>query len=152
MRRLSSFLTPFTKRVVPTALVCGFAIGAVATAISGKASISAMTGFAVAIVGVLLLQKMLASDLADDVIDLGDSLLIRRGAVKEKVALANLLKAESSLATNPPRVTLYFVSAGAFGKNVSFCPAGGSTIPLAPHPFVEELMRRAEQARAKSAA
>jgi hypothetical protein len=104
-------------------------------------------------VGVLLLQKILASDLADDVVDLGDSLVIRRGKVKDQVPLANLLRIEASVAVNPPRMTLYFVTPSAFGSSVSFSPVSSRSLnPFASHPLVEELMVRAQEARAKNAA
>jgi len=96
------------------------------------------------------MHKVLASDLADDVVDLGHSLVIRRGKVSDRVPLANLLKIEASFVVNPPRMTFHFLAPTAFGKAVSFCPVSVRSInPLAVHPLAEELTIRAQEAREK---
>jgi hypothetical protein len=153
MRRLSSFWTPFSKRIVPTVLLGGMAVGAISAALAGKPLADVLIGFCFAAAFVLVLQRILASDLADDVVDIGDSLIIKRGRLKDRIPLANLLKVETSVAVNPPRMTLYFVAATAFGKSVPFSPISSRSLnPFSNHPLVEELMDRAQKARTKNAA
>ena len=153
MRRISSFWTPFSKRLLPAALIGAFATGAVSAVASGAPLVGTLLAFCGAAGFTLFLQKLLASDLADDVIDLGDSLLIRRGNVKDRIPLANLLNVDESMAVNPPRMTIHFVKPTAFGKAVAFSPVSSRHLnPFARHSLVEELMLRAQSAREKNAA
>jgi len=147
MRRLSSFWTPFSKWIIPAFLICAFATGAISSAASHGFSTELLLGFCGVVAFIVFLQKVLASDLADEVIDFGDSLFVRRGRLKDRIPLANVLKVETSVAVNPPRMTIYFVKPSAFGNSVAFSPVSGTINPFAKHPLVEELMARAQHAR-----
>src|SRR5664279_5562763 len=107
MRRLSSFWTPFSTWNIPAFLICAFATGAISSAASHGFSTELLLGFCGVVAFIVFLQKVLASDLADEVIDFGDSLFVRRGRLKDRIPLANVLKVETSVAVNPPRMTIY---------------------------------------------
>jgi hypothetical protein len=150
MKRLSSFWTPLSKRLLPAGLIAAFAIGAISAAASGIPLFKAFLGFCGAAGFILFLQKTLASDLADEVIDLGDSLLVRRGTVKDKILLVNLMKIDEAVGVSPPRMTIHFVKRTAFGNSVTFSPI--SSRHFNPrHSLAEELMLRAQKAREQNA-
>jgi hypothetical protein len=155
MKRISSFWTALLKRVFPLVFFAVLAIVAAQAVAEGKLSTDPafFLGSALAAGFVYLLWRVLVSDLADEVLDFGDHLLVRRGALKERVYLSNIVKVDTSFNTNPERMTLHLVEAGRLGRLITFSPAPGKSLnPLARNPLAEELMSRAQKARSKSEA
>ncbi|UOF16665.1 hypothetical protein IEQ11_08515 [Lysobacter capsici] len=58
--------------------------------------------------------------LADEVVDHGDYLRVRRGSIEESIPIADIEKISSSHAFRPARVTLLLRRPGRLGDRVSF--------------------------------
>jgi len=89
-------------------------------------------------------------DLADEVVDQGDSLLVRRGDVEEKVPLTNIMEVKDSGRGDSPRIVLRLIVPGKFGRRIAFMPkqdVGWSFNPFAKTEVGENLIARVEQAR-----
>jgi len=155
MRRISAGTTLVSKRIFPllwVGVLCAVVTGG---AVEGKFLNDPwfFVGPLVVLVFGLLLWWLLASDLADEVIDMGEYLVVRRGKLEDKIYFKNIQNIDTSKNVNPPRVTIRLIQPGSFGKLVSFSPkAAPSLNPFAANPLVEELITRAHQARAQSAA
>ena len=100
---------------------------------------------AMGVFGYLLLKK-LVFDLADEVSDAGDYLVVRFGNVEDRIALANIINVSYSIMINPPRVTLTLRQPSRFGKEVSFSPPV-SWVPFSKSPIIAELIERIDAAR-----
>jgi len=149
---ISSSLTRVHKQLVPViwlvvlALVLSGAIAsreaaAIVTTV-GCAGVMSAIGF--------VLMKKLVWDMADEVEDHGDYLVVRKGDEEERIALTNIRKVRETKLVNPPRVTLSLVSPGRFGTDIVFTPAMKFRLnPLAKHPLVNDLNARADLARAR---
>lgn len=91
-------------------------------------------------------------DLADEVYDCGDSLLIRNRSKEDTIALSNIMNVSASTYMNPPRVTLRLVTPSKFGSEVAFSPIVGFTLnPFAKNRVTENLIVRVDQARSRRA-
>jgi hypothetical protein len=105
-----------------------------------------------AIVGYFIMKK-LTFDLVDEVLDAGDALVIRNRSIEVRVPLADIINVNYTQATSPPRVTLSLRNPSQFGDQVTFC-APVRFSPLAafsPSPIVDELIKRIDAARRRSA-
>ena len=100
---------------------------------------------AMGVFGYLLLKK-LVFDLADEVSDAGDFLVVRFGNVEDRIALANIINVSYSVMINPPRVTLTLRQPSRFGKEVSFSPPV-NWIPFSKSLIITELIERIDAAR-----
>ena len=90
------------------------------------------------------------SDLADEVEDHGDWLLVRRGDIEDKVLLTNIMRVNDSGRGDSPRIVLRLIAPGRFGRVVAFMPRPDSdwTLnPFAKTEVAENLIARVEQAR-----
>ena len=90
------------------------------------------------------------ADLADQVEDHGDSLLVRRGDVEEKVLLTNIMQVKDSGRGDSPRIVLRLVNPGRFGRQIAFIPqrdSGWSFNPFAKTEVGADLTERVKQAR-----
>jgi hypothetical protein len=107
-------------------------------------------------VGLFFLMKKTIWDLADEVEDGGDFLLVRMGGRQERVELANILNAwPSSARTNPPRITLQLAEPGTLGAKIAFSPASNgflTLIPFSPNKIADDLIARVDQVRSHRAA
>jgi hypothetical protein len=92
-----------------------------------------------------LLKKMVF-DLADEVFDAGDSLIVRFGSEQERILLSQIINVSYSYVTNPARVTLTLRTPGRFGKEITFMPPQ-RFIPFAKSPIVADLIDRIDAAR-----
>ncbi len=82
--------------------------------------------------------------LADEVLDGGDHLVIRRGKREARIEPANA--SEVSVDSGPPTiVTLQLRLTSEFGANVSFLPNPTSRNPLATSSIAEDLVRGVQQ-------
>ena len=152
MTRISSKTTYFYKKVFPV-LWFGFLAVFVAIALASGAAIRApffLVGpCLMAAIGFFLVKKLLGN-LADEVYDCGDSLLVRNRGQEDRVALSNIMNVSASTNMNPPRITLRLVTPGKFGNEVTFSPTAKFTFnPFARNPVADDLMVRVDQARSK---
>jgi hypothetical protein len=98
-----------------------------------------------------VLMKKLVWDLVDEVYDGGDFLLVKNGVKEHQVPLTDVMNVSSSVAVNPPRVTLRLRGAsaiGPLGSEFSFSPTRTFTLnPFAKNRVAEDLIVRVEKAR-----
>lgn len=93
-----------------------------------------------------VLDMVFFSDLADEVQDCGDHLVVSRGEVTERIPLTNLRSVEAD--PDGEFVTLHFVKSTAFGRKITFNPVASLRLnPFREHPLAEDLMNRAHAAR-----
>jgi hypothetical protein len=95
------------------------------------------------------LFRSLIFDLADEVMDEGAALTVRKGKDVERIALEDIINVNSTMLVNPPRITLTLRRPCAFGEAVSFMPPARFAIASAfrIHPIAEDLIRRIEAKR-----
>jgi hypothetical protein len=129
MQRISSRSTFFTKRVFPV-IWFGFLVFFVAVTLVNKPARGLPVVF----------------DLADEVLDAGDALIVRFGSEQERIPLSEIINVSYVYMTNPPRVTLTLRTLCQFGKEVSFSPPT-RFLPFAKSPIVADLIERADAAR-----
>lgn len=150
MQQISSGQTTAVKRLFPafwTGLVLVFALGAVAGHARLELTLILLLLASAAVIGRLVFRK-LVWDLADDVIDGGDHLLVRRGNVAERVSLANVLNVSVIPIANPLRVSLRLYRPGRLGDKVVFIPRSKSRFnPFARSRVAESLIARVEHLR-----
>ena len=99
------------------------------------------------------LFKKLVWDLADEVYDCGESLLVRNRGKEERVDLSNVMNVNVSSLTNPPRITLRLDKPSRlFGSEIAFSPEAPISInPFAKNKVGDDLIVRVDQARRKRA-
>jgi hypothetical protein len=149
MKRISSRTTFFTKRVFPV-IWFGFLVLFVASTLSKKSSGGLPVAFFImpafmAAFGYFIMKK-LVFDLADEVFDAGDALVVRFGSEQERIPLSEIINVSYSYMVNPPRITLTLRTPGNFGKEVSFSPPT-TFVPFAKSPIVADLIERVDVAR-----
>jgi len=152
MKKISSRSTVFYKKLFPTAWF-GFLVMFVVVGLTkrefGVVDWWPFVGVPIfmAVLGFVIMRK-LVWDLADEVHDGGDFLLVRKGGDEERVPLANIMNVNSSINANPQRVTLRLVKPGKFGPEISFAlPARFSFRLFATHPIADDLIVRVDRAR-----
>ncbi|HMK20808.1 MAG TPA: hypothetical protein VK466_00650 [Terriglobales bacterium] len=90
--------------------------------------------------------KRNAQDLADEVYDCGDSLLVRKSGEEDRIALANIVNLNFS--AEPSRITLTLDPPRKFGDYVRFAPPPQVYWgPNPENPIAQDLVMRAGQAR-----
>ena len=153
MQRISSQMTFFSKTVFPLVWF-GFLAFFVVLILFTKNDQGGPPLFALvvpafmAVIGFFVMKKMVW-DLADEVMDAGDSLVVRFGSEQENISLSNIINVSYSYMMNPARVTLTLRTPGRFGKEVSFSPPQ-SFVPFARSPVVANLIERVDAARRAS--
>jgi hypothetical protein len=91
-------------------------------------------------------------NLVDEVLDDGDSLLVRFRGEEERIPFSNIDDVTQWNA-RPPRITLRLATPCKFGERVSFMPKSRFTLnPFWMNPIVKDLLRRAQKARGVAAA
>jgi hypothetical protein len=154
VKKISSGMLFVTKKIFPVAwfgFLAVFFFMVVFAGGRGKAALPPVPFLLVptlmAIFGFFLMKK-LVWDLADEVYDGGDFLLIKKGSEEERVELSNIMNVSFSMLVNPPRVTLRLVTPGIFGQEIAFSPVTGFRLnPFARNPMVDDLVMRVDQAR-----
>jgi hypothetical protein len=150
MERISSGMTFFYKRIFPAfwfGFLGIFVIVALIGDMSGNGSpLPFLIGPAIMAVFGFFLIKKLIWDLADEVLDAGDSLIVRFENEQEQVPFANIINLDYSYMTSPPRVTLTLRTPCRFGGKISFCPPL-RFIPFARSAVIDDLIRRVDAAR-----
>lgn len=79
----------------------------------------------------------------------GDTLLLKNRRRQARVALAEVMNVEAPVMINPRRISLMLRNGSAFGREVSFVPAGRRAFRGAwqRHPLASELIERVDAAR-----
>jgi hypothetical protein len=95
--------------------------------------------------GYFMMKKMVW-DLADEVLDAGDSLIVRFGRDQERIPLSNIINVSYAYLMSPAHVTLTLREAGRFGDEVSFA-APTKFMPFAKSQDIVGLIRRVDAAR-----
>jgi len=150
MEPISSRMTFYYKRIFPLFWFGLLAIMAVTiVASSGRKGspplfFLAFLGF-MALMGVFIMKK-LVWDLADEVLDAGDALVVRFGSEEERIPLSEIVNVSYAWVQGPPRVTLTLRTAGKFGNEVSFA-APHRFVPFAKSPAIVGLIQRVDAAR-----
>jgi hypothetical protein len=150
MQRISSRGTFINKRVFPVVWFGFLAVFFTAPMLGRGPRGDVPFGFLVVpifmgIFGYFLMKKMVF-DLADEVFDDGNSLVVRIGGEEERIPLSEIINVSYSSMANPSRVTLTLRTPGRFGKEVSFSPPQ-RFLPFAKSPIVADLIERVDAAR-----
>jgi hypothetical protein len=145
MRPLSSKMTFFYKRILPV-IWFGIVLLFVAVGLSSNASFL-IAALLMGVFGYSIMKKMVFN-LADEVLDTGDALVVRSGGQEERIALSDIKNVNYSPYSNPPLVTLSVRRQTVFGDTVAFC-APGSVVPLWSSPVIHDLIDRVDAARRK---
>jgi len=90
--------------------------------------------------------KKFSFNLVDEVLDVGDALLVRSGGREERIALADITNVNYLPYGNPSQVSLSLRRPSVFGDTIVFC---GPTrfMPLSSDPIIEKLIHRIDAAR-----
>lgn len=150
MQQISSRSTFFYKRIFPVILL-GFLGLFVVVVFAAKNNQGHPPLFALIMplvmgVFVFFLLRKLVWDLADQVMDAGDALIVRFGNDEERVPLSYIINISYSNMMNPPRVTLTLRAPSRFGREIAFC-APTRFVPLAKSPVIDDLIERVDAAR-----
>jgi hypothetical protein len=155
MRRISSRMTFFNKRVFPV-LWFGFLIlfiaGPLVSSVVRNTAPPPLPFFIVPIIMIAagyFLMKRLIFVLVDEVWEDGNSLLIKNRGEEERVALSDIKNVSYSPFMNPPRVTLSLRRSTAFGDEITFT-APVRFVPLAQSPVIQDLIDRVDHARGRN--
>ena len=89
-------------------------------------------------------MKKLTFDLADEVLDAGDALVVRSSGREERIALSGIKNV--SYSPYMPQVTLSLRRHTVFGDTVTFC-GPFSIVPLWSNPVIADLIDRVDAAR-----
>lgn len=154
MKQISSKYLFFAKKGFPL-LWFGFLAFFVAEAIMNgayeKEPMILVVPCTMAVLGFFLMKNLLW-DLADEVYDCGDFLVVKNRGLEERVPLSNIMNVSASMNMNPRRITLRLVAPGKLGQEISFSPAAPFTRNLfAKNPVAEDLIVRVDKARSKRA-
>lgn len=154
MESISSGQTFLIKRILPAIWVLmvsfgGLVVTGVIFQAHAKVAPAALAGPVLALVFGIVLFRKLVWDLADEVKDGGDFLIVRRGSIEDRVQLTNVMNVNMSQFTNPKRLTLRLRTPGKFGDEIVFIPKlpPFQLNPFARNAIAEKLIQRVDQAR-----
>ena len=151
MKKISSNYLFFTKHIFPTlwfGIIGVVLVMMIWSKAYEKAPMAIIVPCVMAVFGYFLMKK-LVWDLADEVYDCGDYLLIRSGEEEERIPLSEIMNVSASLLVNPPRVTLRLVKAGKMGEEIAFSPVKPFSFnPFDRNKIVDDLIFRVDKARA----
>ncbi|HXF78924.1 MAG TPA: hypothetical protein VN598_08690 [Usitatibacter sp.] len=153
MKRISSKQTFFLKRIFPVAFVAlAFAPLLLVYSQTGSFHAGAVAPAILIVFVLAVIYPKLIWNLADEVYDGGDYLLVKRGRLEERIALSDIMNVDSSVMVNPPRITLRLARPGKLGNEVVFSPVRPMTLnPFARSAIAEDLIVRVDAARVKRA-
>lgn len=150
MQRISSGSIAFGKVVFPVIwfglLAIGFLLALFGKNTHGNHSLVAIvTPLFMAAVGYFIMKKTMWG-MADEVLDAGDSLIVRIGQEQEQIPLANIINVGYQPMTDGSRVTLILRNPSRFGNEISFY-ALRKFLPYGQNPVITELIQRIDAAR-----
>ena len=153
MRRISSQWTFFYKFIFPIVWV-GFIIVFLAVAVfaptrsgQGFPIPALIVPIFMLVIGFTIMKKFIF-DLADEVWDDGDTLVVKKSGQEERIALRDIKNVNYSTMSSPPRVVLSLRRPSLFGDQVAFC-APIRFVPFATSPIIDDLINRIDAARQK---
>ena len=150
MKRISHY-TFFRKRVFPAIWIgfwSSFVFLGFAVARDPNLGLLILTAFALTLaVAGHFVARAITADLADEVWDCGEELLVKHRGREGRVLLTDCTKVEFT-GSRPPRITLILRQPSVFGTQISFCPHPGR-IPFSTPPLVAELNSRIHAARSE---
>ena len=153
MRRLSSTMTVFYKRVFPVLWLLFLVLPVVAlwnvpTRNGHPVWPSLAPVLMIFIVGLVLYRKLIF-DLVDEVWLDGDQLLVKNRGQQGRTALTDVININASTMTNPRRITVMLRTDSRFGRNVTFIPASPVRFmgTFKPDPMAAELIERVDALR-----
>jgi hypothetical protein len=153
MRRLSSTMTVFYKRVFPVIWLLFLVLPIVALRnLPTRGGYALWPSFVPAlmifIVGFVLYRKLI-SDLVDEVWLDGDQLLVKNRGQQALTALADVININASTLTNPRRITVMLRTDSRFGRDITFIPASpiGFMSAFKPDPIASDLIERVDAIR-----
>ena len=140
-----------TKRLLPSAwlgvLVLFVAIAIASVGPSAGLWALLVVALAAAVGGFVMIRKLVC-DLADEVHDCGDHLLVTFGHEQQRIPLDDIMNVNAQLNLKPARITLRLVTPGKFGSEVSFSPPTRASLdPFAKNEVAEDLIVRVHRAR-----
>ena len=144
MRRISSSMTYFSKTIFP---IFWFGIaGVMAFSLLAQRPLmwQPLIAAAAMILFGLAMFRSYVWDLADEVFDGGDKLIVHKGEIQQTVMLRDIVKVRVTRNSNPTRLTLVLRAPGKLGDKIVFSPpiSDSSWIPFARHPLAKELEDR----------
>lgn len=144
LRRISSSMTYFFKVISPAILfgVVGIGIVSALSQRSPQWASVAVLGL-MAFVGLAALRSYVW-DVADEVFDDGDKLVVNKGDIQQTVMLRDVAEVRVTRNTNPTRLTLVLRAPGKLGAQIVFIPPNSTSswIPFSRHPLAKELEDR----------
>jgi uncharacterized membrane protein len=151
MQRLSSKSTSFHKRVAPAVMVGLLLVLVLIGAVGGWSGPNGPPPlfFVIAALGLaagLVYVRKLVLDLADEVWEDGDTLVVRNKGEEDRIRLSDIMNVSYSPVGNPPRVTLSLRTPSRFGDRLSFA-APVTIIPFTESPLIAQLIGRVDAAR-----
>jgi hypothetical protein len=156
MQQLSSRSTFFYKRIFPL-FWFGFAgiffvVLLVASRTNGGPPLFLLVVPVFLLVLGYFIMKTFIWDLADQVFDAADALIVRFGNEEDRISLSNIMNVSYAYMVSPPRVTLTLRVPGRFGSEISFTPPSSLHVfwPLKKNPLIAELIQRVDAARPAS--
>lgn len=146
---ISSRSTFLVKRFYPWFCVAVAVLVLAAAIVSGNAGkgYAPMSAPLIMSVAAYLVLRMLVWNLADEVVDMGDHLIVRRGRREAQVAMDDIAEVVEWVYVNPRRITLKLRKPCAFGNQIAFSPASAFT-PFEGSPIAADLLRRSKHAAA----
>jgi hypothetical protein len=97
------------------------------------------------VVGFFLMKKFVF-DLADEVWEDNDVLIVKNRGQEQRIALRDIKNVSYSPMMSPPRVILSLRRPTVFGGQIAFC-AAVRFVPFATSPIVDDLIDRIDTAR-----
>ncbi|MDT0630090.1 hypothetical protein [Alteromonas sp. W364] len=137
----------FFKKVFPVfwlGFVFLFFIVSIALGAYEKSIMFVVAPIIMIVFGVILFKK-LVWDLCDEVIDEGESLLIKKGKLEQRVLLKDVVNINHQL-SSPERVVLSVRTSGSIGKELAFIPLMHMRI-FSKNKHVIKLIQRVDDAR-----
>ncbi|MES9945194.1 MAG: hypothetical protein ABW080_09590 [Candidatus Thiodiazotropha sp.] len=92
------------------------------------------------------LFKILVWDLVDEVYDLGDELLFRKGSKEQRVNLRDVVNIDYARMSSPEHIVVNVRNEGPLGKELVFNPPM-RFFPFSRNPLIQELIERVDRAR-----
>ena len=150
MRSLSSKMTFYYKRVFPVIffgvvlLMFGFGLFSVLRD-PQLSNVPFPTVTLLLAVFAYRFMKKSVFNLADEVLDAGDALVVRSGGQEERIALSDIKNVNYLPSTTPPQVILSVRRHTVFGETIAFCAPVSTT--LRGSAVIYDLIDRVDAAR-----
>ena len=151
MRLVSSKMTFFYKRVLPIMWLFGIVLFVIASgSTSYEIEASIITLLIVAMLILVFVFWFRVSNFADEVLDMGNALVVRSGGQEERIELSDIndIKYSPYIFMHLPRVKLSLRRHTVLGDKIAFCPPV-SMVPFCESPVIYDLIDRVDAARRK---